>query len=728
VTNTGNIDLHDINVTDTLPDGNPGTLIMDNNGSGDDILNVGESWIYTLDYIVKQVEVDTGIDIVNEASVTTIELPKETDNAHTPVVGMPDFNVTKTQTAGPKLVTSAGQMITYAIDVNNTGTVSLTNVTLQEYFPGPVGHTISDPIESDVNNSILDVGESWRYITKYIVTQEDIDTKAVLLNTVVIETNEVGPKDANETTPVDQKPSFTVRKRTNSAPTHAGDTLVYYFDVNSTGNMSLKNVIVTDVKCAAPATYESGDINYNAILDVNEVHTYTCNSIAVTQIEVDTGIVFNEVNVTVVTPPGILIVGEGNRTTYVPENPLFTVVKNTTSIPTQVGDTLDYTFTVHNIGNVTLTDINLTDLKCATPIIYISGDMDGNSTILSVGEEQQYSCTSIGVTQGEIDAGEVYNEVSVTVKPPKGNPTPPVDANTTNPVPRASLGDKVWYDNNPNGIQDAGEHGVDKIKVYLLDGFGTRIQHNGADVFTETNSTGEYIFEMLLSGRDYAVEFDLSTLPTGHYEVTEQDIGVDERIDSDADTSTGKTDPVFLTAGQYYEDLDMGIKLMLAHIGDYFWIDHDQNSIQNSGESPVVGAKIELLDEHGNTVFDENGNDIVKTDINGYYGFDVLPGIYQIRFNIPATGYEGYVFSAKHQGKNQSIDSDVDVDGFTDTITVHAGDNNLTIDAGVNCGCENAPIKANGGDTLGLLGMLGMMLMTLCLGLFFVRKEEEQRV
>jgi len=139
----------------------------------------------------------------------------------------------------------------------------------------------------------------------------------------------------------------------------------------------------------------------------------------------------------------------------------------------------------------------------------------------------------------------------------------------------------------------------------------------------------------------------------------------------------------------------------------------------------VVGANIELLDEHGNTVFDENGNDIVKTDNNGYYGFDVLPGRYQIRFNIPATGYEDYVFTAKHQGSNHSIDSDVDVDGFTDTITVNAGDNNLTIDAGVNCGCENAPIKANGGDALGLLGMLGMMLMTLCLGLFFVRKEEQ---
>jgi len=126
--------------------------------------------------------------------------------------------------------------------------------------------------------------------------------------------------------------------------------------------------------------------------------------------------------------------------------------------------------------------------------------------------------------------------------------------------------------------------------------------------------------------------------------------------------------------------------------------------------------------------FDENGNDSVTTDKNGYYGFDVLPGRYQIRFNIPAAGYKDYIFSAKHQSVDPSIDSDADKQGFTDIITVHTGDNNLTVDAGIHCGCEYAPIKANGGDALGLLGMLFMMLMTLITGLFFVRKEEEQRI
>ena len=734
VTNIGNIDLNEINVTDTLPNGSLGTLIMDNNGSGDDILDIGESWIYSIDYTVTQTEMNNRTDIINNVYVVTKELPKKVrDDAFTPVHQIYDYNITKVETTGITEVTHVGQILNYEINVTNTGNIFLTDLNVTDNMPdGSIGK-LSGPGDTDVNkNNLLDVGESWIYDINYTVTQWDIDHKVEILNYVYTTTLEIPrPKEAEARTPVKKIASFTVTKVQTGGPnpvTAAGDTIIYAIDVNNTGTASLTYVdLVEHFPGFGYSSLDNplGDVQNIGVLDVGESWRFIAEY-TVTQEDINTKFsLINNVIVTTNETPS----AEANETTPVSANPLFTVVKNTTTIPTQVGDTLDYTFSVENTGNVTLTDVNLTDLKCATPIIYISGDMDGNSTILSVGEIQEYGCASIGVTKAEIDAGEVYNEVRVTVTPPVGKPLPPpVDANTTNPVPRASLGDKVWYDNNPNGLQDTGEHGVDGVKVYLLDGYGNRIQHNGADVFTETNSTGEYIFEMLLGGKDYAVEFDLSTLPTGHYEVTDQDIGIDESKDSDADISTGKTDLVFLIGGQYYEDLDMGIKLMLAHIGDYFWIDHNQNAIQDKDENPVVGAKIELLDEYGNTVFDENGNDIVLTDSNGYYGFDILPGIYQIKFNIPATGYTDYIFSAKHQGKNHSIDSDVDVDGFTDTITVNAGDNNLTVDAGINCGCANAPIKANGGDALGLLGMLGMMLMTLSIGLFFVRKEEEQRV
>jgi len=288
----------------------------------------------------------------------------------------------------------------------------------------------------------------------------------------------------------------------------------------------------------------------------------------------------------------------------------------------------------------------------------------------------------------------------------------------------ASLGDYVWYDYDKDGIQDNNEEGVVGVKVYLLDVNGDRVQLNGSDVSTETNSTGGYIFVGLDPLKEYAVEFDLSTLPFG-YEVTLEGEGTEEQ-NSDADKTTGKTASVTLSAGEHYSHLDLGIMPPpTAHIGDFFWVDVNQNGLQDSGEEPVIGAKVELFDTDGNPVKDVHGNHELITDTNGKYGFDVAPGMYQVRFTIPTTGYEGYEFSGENQGIDDGADTDVNGRGFTQTLDVKAGDNILTLDAGINCGCAN--ISTDSTDSLGLLGMLAMMLMTLFISFLFVRKEEEQR-
>jgi hypothetical protein len=312
------------------------------------------------------------------------------------------------------------------------------------------------------------------------------------------------------------------------------------------------------------------------------------------------------------------------------------------------------------------------------------------------------------------------NEISATVNPGEND-----IQNDFVEAQEASLGDYVWYDNNKDGIQDNNEDGVVGVKVYLLDENGDRIQVNGSDISTETNSTGGYIFAGLDPLKEYAVEFDLSTLPFG-YEVTLEGEGTEEQ-DSDGDAITGKTDSIALSPGAHYPHLDLGITPPpTAHIGDFFWVDSNQNGIQEPGEEPVVGAKVQLFDKDGNPVKDIHGIHELITDKDGIYGFDVPPGTYQVRFTIPSTGYEGYEFSRENQGSDDGSDTDVNGKGFTQTLDVKAGDNILTLDAGINCGCAN--VSTDSTDSLGLLGMLAMMLMTLFTALLFVRKEEEQRV
>ncbi|RLF24005.1 MAG: hypothetical protein DRN01_07190, partial [Thermoplasmata archaeon] len=745
-------------LTNTSGDSNNTTL-------DDGIINTlapGDVATFTSTYVVTQDDIDAGVAILNTATANgtpppgLVPLVPPTDQEIiTPDKGIPALTIEKS--ANKKSGFKAGDTVIYTYVVTNVGNVDIDDVTVDDVHNGlGAVHPIPDNevltntsgLSSDatVDGSIdtLAPGDVATFTGTYVVDQFDIDAGAPITNIATADgTPRIGilvpPTDQEIVTPASGVPAMTIEKSANKKGNFkAGDTIIYTYVVTNIGNVDIDSVTIADIHSGtgiAPVpgsevlTNTSGRSS-NVVANDGKINIFAPGDVAtfratyvVTQDDINAGVAVTNTATANGTPrTGILIPPKDKEiVTLEPPKPGIALIKKAIVGGTgAVGDIITYAFAVTNTGNVVLNDINVSDLL---PGLVLSGNPIAS---LDAGVTDSTSITGrYTITHEDAVNGSIINQATATgitttgkiVKDRSDHNSTTGDKPTLTPVLApvvppvsipAALGNLVWYDNNHDGIQNTNEHGVVGIKVYLLDGSGVRIQQNGADIFTETNSTGEYFFDMLTPNEYYAVEFDLSTLPTRHYEVTDQDIGIDESKDSDADISTGKTDPVFLVGGQYYEDMDMGIKLMLAHIGDYFWIDHDQNSIQNSGENPVVGAKIELLDEHGNTVFDENGNDIVKTDSNGYYGFDVLPGIYQIRFNIPATGYEGYVFSAKHQSVNQSIDSDVDVDGFTDTITVHAGDNNLTVDAGVNCGCENAPIKANGGDTLGLLGMLGM--------------------
>ena len=151
-----------------------------------------------------------------------------------------------------------------------------------------------------------------------------------------------------------------------------------------------------------------------------------------------------------------------------------------------------------------------------------------------------------------------------------------------------------------------------------------------------------------------------------------------------------------------------------AHIGDYFWIDENSNGIQDTNEPVVAGARVELFDAEGQPINDIHGNHVQITDANGKYGFDVDPGkTYKVRFTIPEDMLDnGYVFTNSGSG-DDATDNDVQADGFTLTISPDAGDNLLTLDAGITCGCSG--IKSDSIDAMNLLSMLisllGMILI-----------------
>lgn len=117
-----------------------------------------------------------------------------------------------------------------------------------------------------------------------------------------------------------------------------------------------------------------------------------------------------------------------------------------------------------------------------------------------------------------------------------------------------SIGDTVWLDANANGLQDAGEPGVDGFAVTLS---GTDVTGAPVSATTSTDALGHYVFDHLRPG-SYTVTFSPASLGAGQA-FTTQGAGGDPALDSDGDPATGVTGTIALGAGEHRSDIDQGV-------------------------------------------------------------------------------------------------------------------------------------------------------------------------
>jgi protocatechuate 3,4-dioxygenase beta subunit len=247
----------------------------------------------------------------------------------------------------------------------------------------------------------------------------------------------------------------------------------------------------------------------------------------------------------------------------------------------------------------------------------------------------------------------------------------------------ASIGNRVWNDLNNNGIQDAGEPGIQGVTVELLDATGNPIDSDPATAGVQptirvTNALGEYLFTGLPAG-DYRVRF--STLPAG-YNASPKGAGTDRNLDSDGNPivgGTSTTDVISVASGEERLDIDLGLNnptAPLGQLGDFVWFDSNNNGIQDGGEQGVPGVTVSLLNASNAVIA------TTVTDANGNYRFvNLANAAYSVKFsNLPA----GFVFSPKDLGGNDNTDSDADpVTGQTGSYTIAGGNSIMTVDAGI---------------------------------------------
>jgi hypothetical protein len=260
------------------------------------------------------------------------------------------------------------------------------------------------------------------------------------------------------------------------------------------------------------------------------------------------------------------------------------------------------------------------------------------------------------------------------------------------PAGLASLGDKVWFDLDNNGIQDAGELGAANVTVNLyLDANGDGLITGGeqtAITTTATNALGEYMFGGLNAG-SYQVGFTLpAALST--YTLSTKDAGSSDALDSDgnpknisvsgntAGAQISYTNLIPLALGEDKLTVDLGIVPPAATntLGGTAWFDTDANGTQTANPGRVPGVVVKLYNSGGTVIA------TTTTDENGDYLFvGLADGSYSV-------GFDGFPTSFSLTSKSASNDatgSDADLtNGNTTTVALNAGNrNDRSLDAGL---------------------------------------------
>lgn len=122
-----------------------------------------------------------------------------------------------------------------------------------------------------------------------------------------------------------------------------------------------------------------------------------------------------------------------------------------------------------------------------------------------------------------------------------------------------------------------------------------------------------------------------------------------------------------------------------AKLGNFVWIDKDEDGIQDSGEPGVEGVEVILQTPDGSGGFTDV--DVTMTDENGRYCFEVAPGDYKVTF---VAFDERYGPTIPNAGDNDERDSDIDpATLMSPVVTIGGGETNLSIDAGFSFICIN---------------------------------------
>ena len=561
VDNAGNQTLTGVTVTDSLVN----LTLASGDTDLDGMLDVTETWTYTGSHTVTQadltsngtVEDDIAGFIDNTATADTDQTDPASASAAVPVVNAA-LTITKTASVPGGTADVAGEVIDYTVTVDNAGNQTLTGVTVTDSL---VNLTLASG-DTDLDG-MLDVTETWTYTGSHTVTQADLtsngtvedDIAGFIDNTATADTDQTDPASASAAVPV-VNAALTITK-TASVPGGtadvAGEVIDYTVTVDNAGNQTLTGVTVTD--SLVNLTLASGDTDLDGMLDVTETWTYT-GSHTVTQADLTSngtveddiaGFIDNTATAdTDQTDPA-------SASAAVPVvNAALTITK-TASVPggtaDVAGEVIDYTVTVDNAGNQTLTGVTVTDslvnLTLASGDTDLDGMLDVTETWTYTGSHTvtQADLTSNGTVEDDI-AGFIDNTATADT-----DQTDPASASAAVPVVNAAL-TITKTASVPGGTADVAGEVID---------YTVTVDNAGNQTLTGVTVTDSLVNLTLASGDtdlDGMLDVTETWTYTGSHTVTQADLTSNGTVEDDiagfidntATADTDQTDPASASA------------------------------------------------------------------------------------------------------------------------------------------------------------------------------------
>ena len=418
VTNTGNVTLTDVSVTDpqlglsevTCPSG---------------MLSPSVSETCTATYTTTLADVDAG-SISNTGTAGGTAPDNSTVAAMSsltiPASDAPAISVVKT--ANVVNYSAPGISITYSYKVTNTGNEDLNPVSVTDPQLGL--STVTCP------NTSLAPAASETCTASYTTTQADVDAGSISNTGMASGTPQTGSAATATSTltiPAVDTPAISLAKTANvtsySAP---GIVITYSYKVTNAGNVTMNPVSVTDPHVGLSAI-SCGSTSLAPGASETCTATYTT-----TQADVNAGSISNTGTASGKPPTGPVVTITSSLTIPATASPALTVMKSVTSTGpyNAVGQSITYSFVAKNTGNVTLSSVGIADTQTAPAGALTSGptcqslsspvgSCSGSTTSLVAGQSATFTA-SYTITQADLNHGSVNDSATASGTPPTGSP------------------------------------------------------------------------------------------------------------------------------------------------------------------------------------------------------------------------------------------------------------------------------------------------------------------